>query len=125
LASIRVAQSLWVRPARGRAPGRLVALNLQQNFVLRAGDQGFRVGETGAGLGFGWGPFGLSGGMQFDWSLRAFTLVYGNGNLRDARGDEAHGGLSLQRGAASERIRGGIDELFAAARGASGPGELF
>ena len=125
LASIRVAQSLWLRPAPGRAPGRLLTLNLQQNFVLRAGDRGFRVGESGAGLGFGWGPFGLSGAMQFDWSLRALTLLNGNVNLHDARGDEAHGGLSLQRGAASERIRGGIDELFAAARIASDPGDLF
>ncbi len=125
LASLRVGQSLWLRPAAGRAPGRLVTLNLQQNFVLRAGDQGFRVGESGAGLGFGWGPFGLSGALQFDWSLRSVTLLTGNLGARDARGDEAHGGLSLQRGAASERIRGGIDELFAAARVASDPGDLF
>ena len=31
----------------------------------------------------------------------------------------------MQRGAASERIRGGIDELFAAARVASDAGDLF
>jgi LPS-assembly protein len=125
LATVRVGQSLWVRPAAGRAPGRLVTFNLQQNFVLRAGDRGFRVGESGGTLGFAWGPIGLSGGVQYDWSLHAPTLLWGNVNVRDARGDEAHGGLSLQRGAASERIRGGIDELFAAARVASDPGDLF
>jgi hypothetical protein len=52
-------------------------------------------------------------------------LVSGNLGVSDARGDEAHAGFSLQRGAASERIRAGIDELFAAARVASDPGSLF
>ena len=53
------------------------------------------------------------------------TLLSGSGGIRNARGDEAHAGLGLQRGAASERIRGGIDELFAAARVAADPGLLF
>jgi hypothetical protein len=33
--------------------------------------------------------------------------------------------MSLQRGAASERVRGGADELFSAARIAADPGDLF
>jgi LPS-assembly protein len=125
LATVRVAQAIWTRPAAGRAPGRLISLELRQNFVLHAGDQGFRVGESGGSLGFGLGPFGLSAGAQYDWNLHALTLLGGSVSARDARGDEAHGGLSLQRGAASERIRAGIDELFAAARVAADPGLLF
>jgi hypothetical protein len=67
----------------------------------------------------------LGGAVQYDGRLRALTLVGGNLSLRDARGDEAHGGLSLWRGAAAERVRSGVDELFAAARVASDPGNLF
>ena len=53
------------------------------------------------------------------------TLLGGSLSVRNVRGDEAHAGLGLQRGAASERTRAGIDELFAAARVASDPGSLF
>jgi hypothetical protein len=125
LASVRLGQALWARPAAGRAPARVVGLDLQQNFVLRAGGRGARVGESGAALGFGWGAFNFGAGAQYDWSLRALTFLSGYLNVRDSRGDEAHAGLGLQRGAASERIRAGIDELFAAARVASDPGDLF
>jgi hypothetical protein len=76
-------------------------------------------------MGFAWGPATLSASAQYDWGLRALTLFVGSAGLRDARGDELHAGYSLQRGAASERIRAGIDELFAAARIASDPGSLF
>jgi len=44
--------------------------------------------------------------------------------LHDARTDEVHGSLLLLRGASSERLRAGIDELFAAARLAALPGSL-
>jgi len=125
LATVRVAQSLWARPAAGRAPGRVVGLDLQQNLVLRAGGRPARIGESGAGLGLGWGPFNFGIGGQFDWSLRAVTFFSGGLGLRDSRGDEVHGEFGLQRGAASERIRAGIDELFAAPRVASDPGDWF
>jgi hypothetical protein len=69
--------------------------------------------------------FSIGASAQYDWSLRALTSLSGGTGIHDARGDEAHGSLSLQRGAASERIRGGIDELFAAAQVASDPGDLF
>ncbi|MFL5311783.1 MAG: LPS-assembly protein LptD [Myxococcales bacterium] len=125
LASLRVGQALWSRSSPGHAPARLASLELKQDFVLRAGDAGARIGETGASVGFGWGPAGFGAGAQYDWGLRALTLLSGSASLRDARADEVHATLSLQRGAASERIRGGIDELFAAARVASDPGDLF
>ena len=121
---VRLAQALWARPAAGRAPGRVVTLDLQQNVVLRAGDRAGRVGESGVAFGLGLGPVLVSGNAQYDWSLRDITVLGGGLNLRDARGDEAHGGVSLLRGAASERIRAGVDELFAAARVASDPGDV-
>jgi hypothetical protein len=83
------------------------------------------MGESGAAAGFAWGSFGVNAAAQYDWGLRALTLLSSGIGLHDARGDEVHGGLSLQRGAASERIRAGIDELFAAAQVASDPGNLF
>jgi len=125
LTTFHVAQALWVGRGPGRAPARLVSLDLRQDVVLRAGPYGARIGESGVGMGFAWGPATLSASAQYDWGLRALTLFVGSAGLRDARGDELHAGYSLQRGAASERIRAGIDELFAAARIASDPGSLF
>jgi len=125
LATLRVAQGFWTAPAPGRAPARIITLDLRQNLVLRAGSRRFRVGESGAAAGFAWGPFGVGAAAQYDWGLGALTLLSGGIGVHDARGDEVHGGLSLQRGAASERIRAGIDELFAAAQVASDPGDLF
>ena len=125
LATLRVAQGLWTAPSPGRAPARIVTLDLRQNFVLRAGSRRFRVGESGAAAGFAWGPLGVGAAAQYDWSLSALTLLSGGIGVHDSRGDEVHGSLSLQRGAASERIRAGIDELFAAAQVASDPGALF
>ena len=125
LATLRVSQALWSKPSPGHAPARLLTVDLRQDVVLRAGDAGARIGETGAAAGFAWGPAGFGASAQYDWGLRALTLLSGNLGVHNARGDEVHGGLSLQRGAASERIRAGIDELFAAAQVASDPGDLF
>jgi len=125
LATVHVSQVLWTRPALGRAPAALMGLDLRQDFVLRAGAAGRRIGESGGSLGFGWGRVSVGAWAQYDWSLRALTLLGGSLSVRNVRGDEAHAGLGLQRGAASERTRAGIDELFAAARVASDPGSLF
>jgi hypothetical protein len=43
-------------------------------------------------------------------------MVSAGGFLRDARTDELHVSLLLLRGASSERLRAGIDELFSAAQ---------
>ena len=125
LATLRVAQALWSKSAPGHAPARVVTVDLRQDLVLRAGNTGARIGETGAAAAFAWGPASFGASAQYDWRLRALTLLGGGFSLHDARGDEVHGGLSLQRGAASERIRAGIDELFAAAQVASDAGDLF
>jgi hypothetical protein len=45
--------------------------------------------------------------------------------LRDARGDELHGGVNMLRGVPAERVRAGIDELFGAPRLAARPGDLL
>jgi LPS-assembly protein len=125
LATARVLQTLWTRGAPGRVPGRVVALELRQDFVLRAGSTGARLGETGASAGFAWTWFTFSAAAQYDWSSSALTWLGAGIGARDGRGDELHGGASLQRGAASERIRAGVDELFSGARIAADPGSLF
>jgi LPS-assembly protein len=125
LATVRVLQGLWTRAPAGHAGGRIVTLELRQDFVLRAGSNGARLGETGAAAGFAWGAFGINAAAQYDWSLRRWTYLTGSLSARSAAGSEVHGGMSLQRGAASERIRAGIDELFSAARIAADPGFLF
>ncbi|HYZ89768.1 MAG TPA: hypothetical protein VE620_10775 [Myxococcales bacterium] len=125
LATFRVAQGLWARPAPGHAGARLVSLELRQDVVLRAGSTGARLGESGVATNLAWGPFGFGAAAQYDWSLHALTLLSGSLAARSAGGSEVHGGLSLLRGAASERIRAGIDELFSAARIAANPGDLF
>jgi LPS-assembly protein len=125
LATARVVQGLWTRAPAGRAAGRIVTLELRQDFVLRAGSNGARLGETGASAGFAWGAYGIGAAAQYDWSLRRWTYLTGSLTARLSAGSELHGGMSLQRGAASERIRAGADELFAAAQIASDPGLLF
>ena len=134
LATVRVLQGLWTRAAPGHAAGRLVVLELRQDFVLRAGSGGGRLAEPGVAAGFAWGAFGFGAAAQYDWSLHALTYLSGSLSARSGiratikptiGGSELHGGLSLQRGAASERIRAGADELFSAARIATDPGLLF
>lgn len=125
LATLRVLQGLWTRAPAGHAGARLITLDLRQDFVLRAGSNGARFGETGAAAGFAWGAYGFGTAAQYDWSLHALTFLSGSVSARSAAGSELHGGLSLQRGAASERIRGGADELFSAAQIAANPGSLF
>jgi hypothetical protein len=125
LATVRILQGLWTRAPLGRAAGRIVALELRQDFVLRAGSNGARLGETGASAGFAWGAYAVGAAAQYDWSLRRWTYVNGSLTARFSINSELHGGVSLQRGAASERVRAGADELFAAAQVASDPGSLF
>ena len=125
LATASLLQTLWWPRSPRRAPARVATVDLRQNFVLRAGGSPARIGESGVAADFGWDPFAFDASAQYDWGLRALTLVSGGVRVRDTRGDEARGGFGLQRGAASERIRAGIDELFAAARVASDPGNLY
>ena len=125
LATLRIAQAIWGRPALGRAPVRIARLELAQDVVLRAGSAHARLGEAGAVAALQLGPFGGDVRAQFDWDLGALTLLSGGASARSARGDELHANMLLLRGAASERIRAGADELFAAARIAADPGDLY
>ena len=103
----------------------LVRLDLSQDLVLWDGAGNSRLGEAGALLQLALPVFGVEGRVQLDWGLHAVTQLSGATSLRNARGDEVHGGLNMLRGIPAERLRAGIDELFGAARLAARPGELL
>jgi LPS-assembly protein len=113
-ATASLSQSLWAK--RGPVPGRIFQFDLKQDALLWARGARARVGEGSAvaGLQFGLGSVGTS--VRYDWASRALSAFSAGGGLRDGRGDELHGGVSFLRGASSERLRAGIDELFSAAR---------
>ncbi|TMB29927.1 MAG: hypothetical protein E6J61_14165 [Deltaproteobacteria bacterium] len=125
LARASVSQALWVSGAPGRAPARIARLELSQDVVLWDGAGRSRVGEAGASLQLALPRFGIDTRVQLDWGLRAVSQIAAGTYLRDARGDELHGGLNMLRGIPAERLRAGIDELFGGARLAARPGALF
>jgi lipopolysaccharide export system protein LptA len=125
LARASLAQSLWTRGSAGHAPNRLARLELSQDAVLWDGAGNSRWGEAGALLQLGIGPVSAGGRVQLDWRLRAVTLAQLSLGARSARGDEVHASTLLLRGIASERLRAGIDELFAGARIAADAGDLI
>jgi hypothetical protein len=102
----------------------VVRLDLSQDVVLWDGAGRSRLGEAGALLQLALPAFGVQGHVQMDWGLRAVTQLGAGLQTHDARGDEAHGGLSMLRGIPAEQLRAGIDELFGGARLAALPGEL-
>jgi hypothetical protein len=118
-ATFSLLQSLWSKPA-----SRFIALNLQQDWLLWMHGGQRRFGEGSAAFGLVLGPVNTSGGIRFDWSQHAISAIGANANARDARTDEVHATFQLLRGSSSERLRGGIDELFSAARLAAAPGDL-
>jgi LPS-assembly protein len=125
LARVSVSHALWAAGARGRAPSRVARLDLSQDLVLWDGAGRSRLGEAGALLQLTFPRFGMETRVQLDWGLRAVTQLSGGTYLRDARGDELHGGLNMLRGVPAEQVRAGIDELFGAVRLAARPGELL
>jgi LPS-assembly protein len=120
-----VSQALWISGGAGRPPSRVARLDLSQDLVLWDGAGRSRLGEAGALLQLSLPRFGMGTRVQLDWGLRAVTELGGGMYLRDARGDELHGGLNMLRGIPAERLRAGIDELFGAARLAVRPGDLL
>lgn len=113
-ATASLSQSLWAK--RGPVPGRIFQFDLKQDALLWAHGARARVGEGSAvaGLQFGFGSIGSS--IRYDWASRALSAFGAAGGMRDPRGDELHGSIGFLRGASSERLRAGIDELFSAAR---------
>jgi LPS-assembly protein len=125
LARASVSQALWTAGAAGRPPSRVARIDLSQDVVVWDGAGRSRLGEAGALLQLTLPRFGMETRVQLDWGLRAVTQLSGGMNLRDARGDELHGGLNMLRGIPAERLRAGIDELFGAPRLAARPGDLL
>jgi LPS-assembly protein len=118
-ATMALSQSLFVKPGI-----RLLRLDLLQDALLWSAGTKARLGEATAALSAQLGPIGLAGLVRYDWSQRALSFATASASLRDARGEEVHAGGSILNGASSERLRAGIDELFAAVRLASKGGDL-
>lgn len=123
-ATLGLSQSLWTRT--GGLPARTLRLDLLQDLLLWSGGGRARVGEAAALASVALGTAVLNTQLRFDWPTRQVSsLGAWLGGLRDPRGDDLRFGLSLLRGASSERLRAGADELFSAAQLAlAAPGSL-
>jgi LPS-assembly protein len=121
-ATLGLGQSLWTKAGRGAA--RLVRFDLTQDLLLWTHGGTARIGEMGATAAAQIGPVGAGAGVRYDWSLGDISVVSASLNGHDGRSDEVHGTLLMLRGNSSERLRGGIDELFSAARFAVTPTTL-
>jgi LPS-assembly protein len=115
-------QALWTKA--GKTAVRWLRLDLQQDVLFGSGGGGDRLGEGSATLGLQYAFAAFNGVVRYDWDISALSTISLSASAHDARSDEVHGSLLLLRGASSERLRAGIDELFAAARLAALPGSL-
>ena len=82
------------------------------------------MGEGSAIASVQLGSGSLAASVRYDWSLRDVSAFGASAGIRDPRGDEVHTSIQMLRGSSSERLRGGIDELFSAARFAITPSSL-
>ncbi|TMB39366.1 MAG: LPS-assembly protein LptD [Deltaproteobacteria bacterium] len=121
-ATASISQSVWTRP--GRTAGRILRFDLLQDALLWAGGGRARLGEGSAVASVQVGSGNLTGAVRYDWSLHEISAFGASAGIRDPRGDEVHTSIQMLRGASSERLRGGIDELFSAARFASASSAL-
>jgi LPS-assembly protein len=106
-------QTLWTKS--GHNAVRAVRLNLQQDVLFGSGGGGSRLGEGSATVSVQNQFASATTTFRYDWQLGALSTIIASGGLHDARTDEVHAGTTLLRGASSERLRAGIDELFSAA----------
>ncbi len=114
-ATLGVSQSLWTKT--GALPSRTLRFDLLQDVLLWSGGGRARFGEGSAAASVLLGTVGISTQVRYDWPTHQISSLSAYvGGVHDPRGDELHGGVSLLRGSTSEHLRGGIDELFSAAR---------
>jgi len=121
-ATASLSQSLWTKS--GRTAGRILSFDLLQDALLWAGGAKARLGEGSAVASVHFGNGSVDGSVRYDWSQHQVSAFGASAGLRDRRGDEVHASVGMLRGASSERLRGGIDELFSAARFAVTPTAL-
>jgi LPS-assembly protein len=122
-ATLGLTQTLWAARPPG-APARVLRLDLLQDVLLWADGARSRFGEATAIASLQLGPLGISGEARYDWTSHVFSVLGANLGVHNVRGDEVHGNFLLLRGSSSERLRAGIDELFAAAQLAVATGPL-
>ncbi len=121
-ATFGISQALWTKTSA--LPSRTLRFDLLQDVLLwngrssgGAGTRRGRLGEASVSAAVLLGAVGISTQVRYDWPTQQISALNANlTGLRDWRGDEIHGGLSLLRGSTSERLRTGVDELFSAAR---------
>lgn|GEM_PF-1693856 len=122
--TLGVSQSLWQRGSKGHAPGRIVRFDLLQDLLFATQGGRARVGEgsllTTLPIPFGSASFQA----RYDWSARQVTALVGSFGIRDPRSDELHGSFAVLRRGGTERLRAGVDELFATALLSTDPGSL-
>ena len=119
-ATLGLSQSLWTKASA--MPTRTLRFDVLQDVLLWSGGGRARFGEVSAIAAVQLGTVGLSTQVRYDWPTRQVSSLNAYlGGVRDSRGDEVHGALTLLRGSSSEQLRAGIDELFAAARLAVAP----
>lgn len=116
-----LSQALW---SRSSGYQRVFRLDLTQDALLWANGARARIGEASAHATFSAASFGADAEVRWDWTQHALSVLAVSSGVRDARGDELHASTGLLAGSSSERLRGGIDELFSAARLATAPGAL-
>ena len=121
-ATFSLSQALWKKVGAG--PVRLLSFDLLQDVLLWAQGSRARLSETSGNFGASLGPVGLSAGARYDWSVRKLSSIGASATARDGRTDEVHSSFNFLRGSSSARLRGGIDELFSAAKFDVPPGAL-
>ena len=121
-ATASLSQWLWTKS--GRTAGRIFGFDLLQDALLWAGGAKARLSEGSAVASVRFGAGSLDGSIRYDWSQHEVSAYGASAGLRDGRGDELHTSIGMLRGSSSERLRGGIDELFSAARFAVAPTAL-
>ncbi len=122
--SIALRQSLWSKPSPHAPPTRVASLTLQQDFVLWDHAGAARLADATGAFSLSLPYFSMSGALNWDWHLHLVSYAQATAAVHDARGDDLHTTETILRGAAGDRIRAGIDELFAATLLAAEPGDF-
>ena len=121
--ALALRQSLWGKPSGHGPPSRIASLTLEQDFVLWDHAGPARLADSSGTFSLALPYLTVNGELRWDWHLMLFSFAQATAAVHDARGDEIHTTETVLRGAAGDRIRAGIDEIFAATLLAAEPGD--